>query len=327
MKDQVIRLLSKDFVGLFLALLLLIIFFGLKSDYFWSALTLTTIANQVPALLVIAVGMTFVLIVAGIDLSVGSVMAFCGAVLGVAIVDMQLGLWLGGAVCIFAGLLCGLFNGFVVARWGVPSFIVTLGMLEIARGGAYLVTDSQTRYIGSAVEGISAPLPLIGLAPSVIAALLIVAAAQLLLSRTVFGRYAVAVGSNEEAVRLSGINVAAIKLAVFSLAGALAGLGGLFHVGYLQSADPNAGIGLELSAIAAVVIGGTSLSGGKGSVLNTLLGVLIITVLQTGLAQIGASEPGKRVVTGVVIIAAVIIDVYRNRSGSVGGYLRSVMTR
>jgi ribose transport system permease protein len=156
---------------------------------------------------------------------------------------------------------------------------------------------------------------------------IVVLLAQLVLTRTVFGRYVIAVGSNEEAVELSGINVSRIKMAVFGLAGLLAGLGGLFHVGYLQSADPNAGIGLELSAIAAVVIGGTSLSGGKGSVINTFLGVLIIAILQTGLAQIGASEPSKRVITGLVIVAAVIIDVYRNRAGSIGSYLRSTILR
>ncbi|MBT6208757.1 MAG: hypothetical protein HOI35_01880, partial [Woeseia sp.] len=139
-----------------------------------------------------------------------------------------------------------------------------------------------------------------------------------------FGRRLVAVGTNEEAVHLSGINVNHLKLAVFMLAGALAALGGLFHVGYLQSADPNAGIGLELAAIAAVVVGGTSLSGGKGSVVNTFLGVLIIAVLQTGLAQIGASEPTKRVITGLVIIGAVILDVYRNRRYGLGGYFKKV---
>jgi ribose transport system permease protein len=200
-------------------------------------------------------------------------------------------------------------------------------MLEIARGGAYLVTDSQTLYIGSIVDVISSPLPHVGLSPAWFAAVIVVVLGQLVLTRTVIGRYAIAVGSNEEAVHLSGINVARIKLAVFGAAGLLAGLGGLFHVGYLQSADPNAGIGLELSAIAAVVIGGTSLAGGKGSVVNTFLGVLIIAVLQSGLAQIGASEPSKRVITGLVIIAAVIIDVYRNRSGSIGGYLRSLFMR
>ena len=317
--------LAQDYLGLLGALFGLIVFFGLQSEYFWSPLTFTTLANQIPSLTVIAVGMTFVLIIAGIDLSVGSVMALSGAVLGLAIVDMNIPLWLACIMCLATGLICGLFNGVIVTRWGVPSFIVTLGMLEIARGGAYLVTDSQTKYIGSAVELVSAPLPGINLSPALFLAVLVVIAGQLLLSRTIFGRYMIAVGTNEEAVHLSGINVAKNKLAVFCIAGLLAGLGGLFHVGYLQSADPNAGIGLELSAIAAVVIGGTSLSGGKGSVINSFLGVLIIAVLQTGLAQIGASEPTKRVITGLVIITAVILDVYRNRSDGIGGYFLKVL--
>jgi len=311
-----------EYFGLVGALLVLILFFGLQSEYFWSPLTFTTLANQIPSLTVIAVGMTFVLIIAGIDLSVGSVMALSGAVLGLAVLDMNTPLWLAAIFCLATGLACGAFNGLVVTRWSVPSFIVTLGMLEIARGGAYLATGSQTKYIGTAVESISAPLPGINLSPALFLAIAVVIFGQLLLTRTVFGRRMIAVGTNEEAVHLSGINVARVKLLVFSLGGMLAGLGGLFHVGYLQSADPNAGIGLELSAIAAVVVGGTSLSGGKGSVVNTLLGVLIIAVLQTGLAQIGASEPTKRVITGLVIIAAVILDVYRNRSGGVGGYFR-----
>ena len=327
MNTRLKQLLGQDFIGLLLALIVLVVFFSLRSDYFLSALTFTTLANQMPSLLVIAVGMTFVLIVSGIDLSVGSVMALCGAVLGLAIVEFELPVWLAAMLCLLTGLVCGLFNGAVVTRWGVPSFIVTLGTLEIARGGAYLVTDSQTLYVGSLVESISAPLPYVNLSPAWFAAVVVVILGQLLLSRTVLGRYAIAVGSNEEAVHLSGINVGRIKLFVFCTAGLLAGLGGLFHVGYLQSADPNAGIGLELSAIAAVVIGGTSLAGGKGSVVNTFLGVLIITVLQTGLAQIGASEPSKRVVTGLVIIAAVIIDVYRNRSGGIGEYLRGLFKR
>jgi len=319
------KLLSQDYIGLIVALILLTVFFGSQSDYFWSVLTFTTIANQMPALLVIAVGMTFVLIVAGIDLSVGSVMALAGAVLGLFVVQFQMPLFLAAGACLIAGLACGLFNGFVVTRWGVPSFIVTLGMLEIARGGAYLVTGSQTLYVGSIVEPISAPISGINLSPAWFTALTVVIVAQVVLTRTSFGRFVIAVGSNEEAVVLSGINVSRVKLAVFSLAGVLAGLGGFFHVGYLQSADPNAGIGLELAAIAAVVIGGTSLSGGKGSVVNTFLGVLIIAVLQAGLAQIGASEPSKRVITGLVIVAAVIIDVYRNSAGGVGQYVRSLI--
>lgn len=135
----------------------------------------------------------------------------------------------------------------------------------------------------------------------------------MLLTRTVFGRYLVAIGTNREAVRLSGIAPGPIEVAVFAVSGALAGLAGVFHVAYLESADPNAGIGLELSAIAAVVIGGTSLMGGRGSVVSSFLGVLIIAVLQAGLAQVGATEPAKRIVTGAVIVAAVIADGYRHR--------------
>ena len=316
---------SRDYLGLTAVLLALIFFFGTQSDHFWSLLTFTTIANQIPALTVIAVGMTFVLIIAGIDLSVGSVMALAGAVLGVALVEMNLPLPLAAAIALLTGTLCGACNGFVVTRWGVPSFIVTLGMLEIARGGAYMVTDSQTSYIGSTVAPIAAPLEALNLSPALLVAVLVVIVGQAVISRSVFGRYIIAIGSNEEAVRLSGINVTRNKMIVFCIAGLLAGLGGIFHVGYLQSADPNAGIGLELSAIAAVVIGGTSLSGGKGSAINTFLGVLIIAVLQTGLAQIGASDPGKRVITGLVIVIAVILDVYRNRSGGVGNYFRRLV--
>ena len=156
---------------------------------------------------------------------------------------------------------------------------------------------------------------LIPLAPLlvILGALVLVVAGQVLLTRTVFGRYLVAIGTNREAVRLSGIDPRPVEVAVFALAGALAGLGGIFHVAYLESADPNAGIGLELSAIAAVVVGGTSLLGGRGSVIASFLGVLIITSLQAGLAQVGASEPVKRIVTGLVIIAAVVVDTIRHR--------------
>jgi ribose transport system permease protein len=254
-----------------------------------------------------------VLIAAGIDLSVGSVMALGAAVLAMARVSWNLPLPLAVALCLAVGLVAGLANGFITVRWTVPSFIVTLGMLEVARGGAYLVTGSRAVFVGSAVGPLGTPLPLVGLAPAFLIALLVVAAGQVVLGRTVLGRYIVAIGTNVEAVRLSGIDPRPVIVTVFALSGLLAGLGGLFHVAYLESADPNSGIGLELSAIAAVVIGGTSLMGGRGSVVSSFLGVLIIAVLQTGLAQIGASEPVKRIVTGGVIVAAVILDGYRRR--------------
>lgn len=298
-------------LGLAAVLVLLVLFFSSQSEYFFSAVTFRTLANQIPTLTVIAVGMTFVLLIAGIDLSVGSVMALCAAVMGVLMADAGWPLLPAVAASLVTGLVCGAANGFVSARWAIPSFVVTLGMLEIARGGAYLVTDSQTRYLGAAVGRIGEPLAGLGVSPALLGALAVVALAQFVLVRTVFGRYMVAIGSNEEAARLAGLNTVRWKALVFALAGLLAALGGVFQLGYLQTADPNAGIGLELSAIAAVVIGGTSLSGGRGSVVNTFLGVLIIAVMQTGLAQLGISEPGKRIITGVVIVAAVLFDQYR----------------
>jgi len=298
-------------LGLVAVLLALILFFGAMSEYFLSGVTFRTLLNQVPALTVIAVGMTFVLIIAGIDLSVGSVMALCAAVMGVLIVDHQVPITLALIAALLTGLTCGMANGFVSARWRIPAFVVTLGMLEIARGGAYLVTDSQTKYLGDSVGFIGAPIAGLGVSASLIAAIVVVIIAQWVLSKTLFGRYMIAIGSNEEAVRLSGVNPLFWKVLVFALAGLLAVLAGVFQLGYLQSADPNSGIGLELSAIAAVVIGCTSLSGGRGSVVNTLLGVLIIAVMQTGLAQLGVTEPSKRIITGLVIIAAVLFDQFR----------------
>ena len=304
-----------DSIGLLAALGALILLFAVRSDRFLTPLTVTTLLNQIPALTVVTVGLTLVLVVGGIDLSVGSVLALSGATIGAAIVDWQWPLWAAAAGGLAIGLAAGALNGLITVAWSLPSFIVTLGTLEIARGAAYLMTRSQSRYIGAAVEPVGAPIAELGISPAFVAALGLVGVAQVVLARTVLGRYMIAVGTNEQAVRLSGIDPRRVKLAVFVIAGALAGLGGLFNVARLESADPNAGVGMELSAIAAVVIGGTSLMGGRGSVVNSFLGVLIITVLQTGLAQIGASEPAKRIITGVVIVLAVIIDVYRHRLG------------
>jgi ribose transport system permease protein len=301
-----------DYGGLAAALVLLVALFSLLTNHFFTAVTFTTLANQIPALTVVAVGMTLVLIASGIDLSVGSVLALGAALMAVARIEWHWPLWLAAGLSIAVGALAGLFNGVVTVRWAAPSFIVTLGMLEVARGGAYLVTESRSVFVGAALGSVGVPLPVIGVSPAFLIAAFVVAAGQLLLSRTVFGRHLVAVGTNVEAVRLSGIDPRPITVAVFVLSGALAGLGGVFHLAYLESADPNSGLGLELSAIAAVVIGGTSLMGGRGSVVSSFFGVLIIAVLQAGLAQVGASEPVKRVVTGAVIVGAVVLDVYRD---------------
>jgi len=301
-----------DYLGMALALVGLIVFFGLKADNFFTLTTFRTIANQVPDITIVAVGMTLVLIIAGIDLSVGSVMALAGAVLGLCLVRFNLPLPAAVAACLTVGVLCGAVNGLVVISWRLPSFIVTLGMLEIARGAAYLITESRTIYIGGPVEVIT-EASILGLSLPFIMAVLIVAAGQLTLSRSVFGRYLIAIGTNEEAVRLSGIDPRPLKCAVFALCGFLTSVAAVIHTARLSSADPNAGYGLELQAIAAVVIGGTSLMGGRGSVVGSFFGVLIIAVLGAGLAQIGAQESTKRLITGCVIVAAVVLDHYRHR--------------
>jgi ribose transport system permease protein len=301
-----------DYVGLVAALGALILAFTVATDHFFGAANFRTIANQIPSAMLVATGMTFVLVLGQIDLSVGSVLAFSGSVLGVALTRWNLGLPQAVAAALATGLLCGLFNGLVAVRWRIPSFIVTLGMLEIARGAAHAVTNSQTQYLGAAVERI-ASAHLLGLSLPFLFALVVVVAAQLLLSCTVFGRHAIAIGTNEEATRLGGIDPRPVKLAVFAGTSLLVALAAIIDTSRFQSANPNAGLGAELQAIAAAVIGGTSLMGGRGSVIRTFFGVLIIAVLNSGLAAVGARDELKRLITGAVIIAAVILDVYRQR--------------
>jgi len=296
-------------LGIWICLLML---FGVLSEHFLTVRTLGILANRIPVLSVIAAGMTLVLIIGGIDLSVGSVLGLGGAVLGVAMVDWHWPFWGAVGLCLGVGVTAGTINGMVSVLLGIPSFIVTLGMLEITRGLAYLTTHSQTKYIGSGVEALSRPLSMTGFSPAFILAALVIVTGQVVLTRSVFGRQLIAIGSNEQAVKLAGIDSRPAKIAVFGLVGLLTGLGAVFYTSRLGSSDPNAGVGLELSAIAAVVIGGTSLMGGQGSVINSFFGVLIIATLESGLAQVGASEPVKRVVTGMVIVLAVVLDAWRH---------------
>ncbi len=305
-----------DYLGMTGALALLLLVFGLTTENFFSKATFTTLANQIPDTTIMAVGMTFVLIIAGIDLSVGSVMALSGAVLGAALARYNIPLPAAFAACLAVGLLCGLANGLIVVAWSLPSFIVTLGMLEVARGATYLATQSRTLYVSDRLQIIT-DTRILGLAAPFVLAVLIVLIAQFVLSMTVFGRHMVAVGTNETAARLSGIAVRRVKLAVFAISGLLCGVAALIHTARYQ-ANPNNGVGMELQVIAAVVIGGTSLMGGRGSVVSTFFGVLIIKILGTGLAATGAQEPTKRLVTGCVIIAAVVLDYYRRRLRKAG---------
>jgi ribose transport system permease protein len=310
------RRLAADYLGLVVALGLLTLVFSLCTKHFFSPETFRTIANQIPAAMLVATGMTFILLVAEIDLSVGSVLGLCGAVVGVALMQWNWPLWAAIGASLAVGLICGLFNGAVSLRWRLPTFIVTLGMMEMARGGAHAVTQSQTQYIGSAIEGIAAAA-ILGFSLPFLLAVIAVVLAQITLSYTILGRYMLAVGANEQAARFSGIDPRRIKVTVFLISGFLVALAAIIDTSRFQSANPNAGSGFELQAIAAAVIGGTSLLGGRGSVVRTFFGVLIIAVLNSGLASIGAKDEIKRLVTGAVIVAAVIVDYYRHRLSKV----------
>ncbi|QDT15745.1 ABC transporter permease [Alienimonas californiensis] len=301
--------------GLSAALLAMVAAFSLGSENFFQTSTLISIANQIPELTFLAVGMTFVLIVRGIDLSVGSLLALSAATLGVLMARHGWPLPAALAAAAAVGALCGVANGALSVGFGIPSFIVTLGMLEVARGVTKKLTDSQSVYLGGPVEAFGEPLGALRVSPAFLTAALTVAIGQFVLTRTVFGRYCTAVGTNEEAVRMSGVRPAPYFVAAFALSGVMCSLAGFAQTSRLSTVDPNGAVGIELSAIAACVIGGTSLMGGRGSVVGSFLGVLVIQVMQTGLAQMGVSDADKQIVTGLVIVAAVLFDALRVRLG------------
>ncbi|MEM9645451.1 MAG: ABC transporter permease [Planctomycetota bacterium] len=300
-------------LGLVSVLIALVIAFSLMSENFFQVRTLVSIANQIPDLTFLAVGMTLVLIVGGIDLSVGSLLALSSAVMAVLMASFDWSVGWAFLAAMGVAIVGGTINGAIAIGFGVPSFIVTLGMLEMARGATKMVTDSQSIYVGRPVEWFGQPLEGWMVSPAFLVAMAIVMLGQLLLSCTVFGRYCIAIGTNKEAVRMSGIRTAPVSIAVFAVSGAMCGFAGFSQTSRLSTADPNGAIGIELAAIAACVIGGTSLMGGRGNVVSTFIGVLIIQVLQTGLAQLGVSDANKQFITGAVIVTAVIIDGWRNR--------------
>lgn len=301
-----------------IALFVLCIIISILSDKFLTIANGWNVLRQISVNICISVGMTLVVLTAGIDLSVGSVLALCGAITagllknGIELPSQNLfiGFTLLGAIIIglvFGGAL-GFFNGWVITRFKVPPFVATLAMLTMARGLTMLWTKgfpisnlgSNFDYIGTGWF-IGVPVP-------VWISIFVIIIAMVLATKTPLGRYIYAIGGNENAARLSGIKIHKIKLIVYTLAGGLAALGGLMVTARLDSAQPNAGTGYELDAIAAVVIGGTSLSGGRGSILGTVLGAIIIGVLNNGLVLLNVSPFWQQVVKGMVILLAVIID-------------------
>ena len=303
--------------GIGVALVCLIGVFTMLSPIFLTSGNITNIFTQISINVILAVGMTFVILIGGIDLSVGSVMAFCAVVAGTVLkaegLDPGAAIALALLASVAVGALCGLANGAISAYWVVPSFIVTLGMLNIARGAALQWTEARSIYEFPDAFNDFGSATVLGVPAIFLVALALVAIGWFVLNRTVFGRLIYAIGNNEEAVRLAGHNVRAYKIAAFVICGAAVGVGAVIYMTRLTIASPISGIGFELNAIAAVIIGGTSLNGGRGSIVGTLLGACIIGVLANGLILIGMSDFLRQMVTGFVIILAVVLDVYRAR--------------
>lgn len=301
-----------------IALVLLCIILTMLTDKFFTAQNGLNVLRQVAVNTCIATGMTLVVLTAGIDLSVGSVLALCGAMtaglfkngLEFASSDLFIGFTIIGALTggLLLGALLGWFNGLTVTKFSVPPFVATLAMLTIARGFTMLYTKGHPiSNLGKEFSFIGAG-SLLGIPVPVWIALIVVLIAVFITQKTKLGRYIYAIGGNEQAAKLSGINIKKVKITVYAIAGALAALGGIIVTARLDSAQPNAGMSYELDAIAAVVIGGTSLSGGKGSIWGTVMGAVIIGVLNNGLVLLNVSPFWQQVVKGGVILLAVIID-------------------
>jgi ribose transport system permease protein len=304
----------------FMSLLLLVVGFSLASPNFLQVSNIIAILQATSVVGVLAIAATLVIITGGIDLSVGTMMTFCAVVSGVVLTFWGLPLPFGIIAAIAAGSFAGFCSGTFVAKLKIPPFIATLGMMLMLKGLALVISGTRPIYFndtpgfthisnGSVIGAvIGIPIP-----NGVLILFLVAAAASYILGRTVLGRYCFALGSNEESLRLSGVNTDAWKIAIYALAGAIVGIAGLLIASRLNSAQPALGQGYELEAIAAVVIGGTSLAGGRGTILGTLIGALIMAVLVNGLRIMAVAQEWQTVVTGAIIILAVYADMARKR--------------
>lgn len=308
--------LSLREAGIGIALVFITLVFCVIAPYFATSDNFLKIFVQISINAVLAVGMTFAILIAGIDLSVGAVLALATVVGAKIMINKslppELAIVLAILACIAVGIVCGFINGLITERWRIHSFIVTLGMLNIARGASQVVSDNATINalpqpfvdFGNVIIG--------GIVPTIfLITLVVVGIAWFILKYSVFGRYIYAIGNNEEAVRLSGHNPAVYKVIAYTICGLCAGLGGVVWLLRLNVGSPIAGVGYELNAIAAVIIGGTSMSGGRGSVIGTFLGACILQVLNTGLQLMGVGDNYRPIVIGLVIVLAVILDTYR----------------
>ena len=298
--------------GTLIGLLVLSAVLWALTPHFLTVANMLNVAQQTSINAIVAVGMTFVILSGGIDLSVGSIVALSGVVLGTALqADQPLAIAL--LLALTVGVASGIVNGGLISWGGLPPFIVTLGMMSIARGAALLYTEG--RPVSGFDEGFrSIATGQVAMVPSsVVLMLAVYLVAHVVLTRTTFGRYVYAIGGNEEAARLSGVRVRLHKTLIYGVSGLMSAIAAIILTARLNSAQPIAGMMYELDAIAATVIGGTSLMGGEGTLIGTLIGALIMGVLRNGLNLLGVSSFLQQIVIGAVIVGAVLVDTMLKR--------------
>lgn len=305
----------------FAALIMIFIVFSIASENFFKFSNIIGILLATAVNGILALGVTFVIITGGIDLSVGTMMTFSAVMTAVFITKWGLPIPVGILGGLLAGSFAGFVNGLMISKMKIPPFIATLGMLYATKGLSLIISGVAPIYFnetpgfrqiatGSVVGKI---IPGFDIPNAVMILLFMAIIAHILLTKTLFGRYTFAIGSNEEAARLSGVNVSAWKTAVYAVCGLFSGMAGVIIAARLNSAQPALGAGYELDAIAAVVIGGTSLSGGEGSILGTVIGAFVISVLTNGLRIMSVPQEWQMVVTGAIVILAVFADVMRRQ--------------
>lgn len=298
-----------------LSLLVMCIFFSVATPFFLAFDNLITIALQTSVIGIMAIGVTFVIVTSGIDLSLGAIIALCGVSAGL-FVNAGFGLALSVILALLIGALFGALNGFLIGKLNLPPFISTLGAMMLARGLTLVLTDAKPVYFDAAPQFATISQgKLFGTIPYPVIYLIVIAiVSSFILKKTLIGRYTYAIGSNEEAARLSGIKIFRTKMFVYMYCGLLCAIAGIIMAARINSGQPTAGTGYELDAIAAVVIGGTSLSGGEGTIMGTFIGAFIMGVLKNGLNLMNVSQNWQMLAMGLVVIGAVYMDQLRKKS-------------
>ncbi|QCX34395.1 ribose ABC transporter permease [Caloramator sp. E03] len=312
LKNSVVKYIKEN-LGIIIGLAVMCTILSILSPAFLTKENIINVLRQVSTNANLAFGMTLAIIINGIDLSVGSILALSGTITAGLITFNNMPVITSVIIGIIIGISLGLFNGIVIAKTGIPPFIVTLAMYNIARGAAYVYTggmpvrtmNEQFNFIGNGYLG---PIPL-----PVIYTLIFLVTMYILMNKTKFGRYVYAVGGNRDAARFSGINIKKIEIAVYTIIGFLSGFSGIVLCARMYSGQPTVGVGFELDAIAACVLGGTSMMGGIGKIGGTVLGVLVIGVLNNGLNLLNINSFWQLIAKGVVILLAVYVDILKKK--------------